>query len=299
VTDRLLAWAAAALFAALRLLGPRAASGIGGRVTRLLGPLTPWQRRVDANLRLAFPERDDAWRRARTREAWENLGRTACEYVHLPAIARGIESSAEADAAIERFRAETRPVLAFAAHLGNWELPAVVCRQHGTNAAILYRTPNNQRIAAMVRAMREPIMGRLVEARMTAPMHLAEALEEGLSVAMLLDQHFSRGPVVPFFGYGVQANPLMARLARRYEAPVYGIRVTRIEGTRFRFGLEGPLELPRDATGRVDVLGATAAMNAVIERWVRETPGQWLWMHRRWRDPLQAMPAPPAPAVPA
>jgi Kdo2-lipid IVA lauroyltransferase/acyltransferase len=90
----------------------------------------------------------------------------------------------------------------------------------------------------------------------------------------------------------------MARLARRYDVPVYGIRVTRIAGTRFRFGLEGPLELPRDTTGRVDVLGATAAMNAVIERWVRETPGQWLWMHRRWREPLQAMPAQPGPAAP-
>ncbi len=299
MTDRLLAWLAAALFAALRMLGPRVASAVGGRVTRLLGPLTPWHGRVKANLRLAFPEQDDAWRRERGREAWDNLGRTACEYVHLPQIAREIESSPDADAAVARFRSETRPVLAFAAHLGNWELPAVVCRLNGANAAILYRTPNNQHIAEMVRAMREPIMGRLVEARMTAPMRLAEALEEGLSVAMLLDQHFSRGPVVPFFGHGVQANPLMARLARRYDAPVYGIRVTRIEGTRFRFGLEGPLELPRDTAGRVDVLGATAAMNAVIERWVRETPGQWLWMHRRWRDPLQAMPTRQVPAVPA
>jgi KDO2-lipid IV(A) lauroyltransferase len=24
-------------------------------------------------------------------------------------------------------------------------------------------------------------------------------------------------------------------------------------------------------------------MTAVVEGWVRENPGQWLWMHRRWR----------------
>jgi KDO2-lipid IV(A) lauroyltransferase len=33
----------------------------------------------------------------------------------------------------------------------------------------------------------------------------------------------------------------------------------------------------------VDTDAATAMINQVIEGWVREHPGQWLWMHRRWR----------------
>lgn len=43
------------------------------------------------------------------------------------------------------------------------------------------------------------------------------------------------------------------------------------------------LDLPRDAEGKVDVAGATQMMNDVIAGWVREYPGQYLWMHRRWR----------------
>jgi KDO2-lipid IV(A) lauroyltransferase len=31
------------------------------------------------------------------------------------------------------------------------------------------------------------------------------------------------------------------------------------------------------------VQGTTQAITSVIEGWIRETPEQWLWLHRRWR----------------
>jgi Kdo2-lipid IVA lauroyltransferase/acyltransferase len=31
------------------------------------------------------------------------------------------------------------------------------------------------------------------------------------------------------------------------------------------------------------VEAATALVNGIVAGWVREHPGQWLWMHRRWR----------------
>ena len=281
-----------ALFLFVRLLGSRAAPALGGFVARHIGPFTPTQRITLANLRLAFPEHDDAWHRATAREAWDNLGRTACEYVHLGNIFDGtlpqkpgarVEADAASVARFEQLRTEGRPALVFAAHLANWELPAVAAHAIGQNAAILYRTPNNRFIAADITAMREPIMGKLIPAGMTAPIRMAEALDGGLNLGMLIDQRFGRGPRVPFFGHPVAANPFAARLARRFEPPVYGMRAIRLPGGRFRIALEGPFELPRDAQGKVAVEEATAYLNQVIEGWIRENPGQWLWMHRRWR----------------
>ena len=40
---------------------------------------------------------------------------------------------------------------------------------------------------------------------------------------------------------------------------------------------------PRDANGEIDVAAAMQEMTRIVEGWVRENPGQWLWMHRRWR----------------
>ncbi len=65
---------------------------------------------------------------------------------------------------------------------------------------------------------------------------------------------------------------------------MFGLRAIRLGGARFRLELTEPLELPRDAAGKVDVEAATAILNRVVEGWVREHPGQWLWMHRRWRE---------------
>ena len=125
-------------------------------------------------------------------------------------------------------------------------------------------------------------MGRLIRTRPQAAHEMVAALEQGLHLGMLVDQHFSRGVDCEFFGRPVKANPAVARLARRFDCPVVGARVVRREGG-FDVLAEGPFDLPRDAEGLVDVVPATQMMLRAIERWVREHPDQYLWFHRRWR----------------
>jgi KDO2-lipid IV(A) lauroyltransferase len=221
------------------------------------------------------------------REAWENLGRTACEYVHLGDIwdhdGGRVFSDDATKQAFERLRAEQRPVLTFAAHLANWELPAVVAHAMGQRGVILYRTPNNRFIAEDIVRLRAPIMGELIPAGLSAPIRMAAALDSGLSVGMLVDQRFGRGPRIRFLGRTASANPLLARLARRFDCPIHGARAIRLPGHRFRLELTGAVTLPRDSRGQVDIEAATQAINDIVEGWIREHPGQWLWQHRRWR----------------
>jgi KDO2-lipid IV(A) lauroyltransferase len=116
-----------------------------------------------------------------------------------------------------------------------------------------------------------------------APLRLAQALQKGVHVGMLVDQHFSRGVDVTFFGRTAKANPLLARLARQVECPIHGVRIIRLPNHRFRIDLSDEVNPVRDAEGKIDVQGTTQAINTVIEGWVREHPEQWLWLHRRWR----------------
>jgi Kdo2-lipid IVA lauroyltransferase/acyltransferase len=281
------------LFFLLRALGPDRASALGGALARSFGPLLPVQKVTLQNIRQAFPDLSDAEHRRIAQESWDNLGRTSCEYVHMREIyawdeARPNEGRIEVDqGTLERFkqlRDDGKPALIFAAHLANWELPAVAAAFHGLPAAALYRTPNNRAVARDILALREGVMGRLIRAEMAAPARMLEALGDGLHVGMLIDQRFGRGPRVPFLGRPAASNPLLARLARRFpDCPVHGARAIRLPGGRFRLELTEAIALPRGPDGRVDVEAATALLNAVVEGWVREHPGQWLWMHRRWR----------------
>jgi KDO2-lipid IV(A) lauroyltransferase len=100
---------------------------------------------------------------------------------------------------------------------------------------------------------------------------------------MLVDQHWSRGVDVMFFGRRCKANPTLARLARQFDCPVHGVRVIRLPGGRFRLAATPALALPRAADGRIDVAQATQMITTVVEGWIREHPDQWLWFHRRWR----------------
>jgi KDO2-lipid IV(A) lauroyltransferase len=187
---------------------------------------------------------------------------------------------------VDRFvalRDDGRPALIFAAHLANWELPAICAAKHGLDAAVLYRTPNSKPVADEILRLRKDSMGQLIPAGLTAPLRMVTALEAGKHVGMLVDQRFGRGPKVMFLGRPAAANPLLAQLAKRFDCPVHGVRAARTGGARFRLEITEALALPRDAAGEVDVEALTQAMNTVIEGWVREHPGQWLWMHRRWR----------------
>ena len=269
---------------------PDRASDKCGAFLRRIGPLLPAHRTGLANLRAAFPDQDATWIYATLRGAWVNLGRVAGEYVHLdrlwdydvahPNAGRIVTDDAPL---FMQMLNDGKPALCFAAHLGNWELPAVMAAAHGLPSAVLYRMPNNKAIAREIARIRAPLMGHLIRTRAQAPIEMVAALERGEHLGMLVDQHFSRGVDVTFFGRSCKANPSIARLARQFDCPVVGMRVIRLPGHRFRICGEGPFNLPRDTTGRIDVPRSTQMITSVVERWVREYPDQWLWFHRRWR----------------
>lgn len=290
------------LFRLARMLGTERASWAGGALTRRVGPWLPAHRTATANLRAAFPGLDEAAIRALALEAWDNLGRTGAEYAHLntlfdfdaadPASQRMEVEGAEHFVAL---RDDGKPGLIFSAHLANWELPAICAAKYGLDATAIFRPPNDPATARLVQEVRRETMGGLAAAGQGSVFSMQGVVERGGHLGQLIDQHFTRGVVVEFFGRPVLVNPLLGKLARHYECPVHGVHVVRREGARFRLELTPPLDLPRDATGAIDVQGAMQAMTRVVEDWIRENPGQWLWMHRRWRPAMlpKAKPAQP------
>ncbi len=280
-----------ALFAFLRLLGPERSSNLGGWLLRAVSPLIPVNRVALANIRAAFPDMGEAEVKRIARAAWENLGRTAAEYAHLKALFDydyhdPDKPSRVEVAGIEHFIAlkdDDKPGLIFSAHLANWELPAICAATYDLETTAVFRAPNDPAIAAVVHEIRSGAMGGLAAAKQGAAFAMQGVLENGGHLGMLIDQHFTRGVVVPFLGRPALTNPIMGKFARRFECPVHGVRVIRLPNHRFRIELTPPLDLPLGADGEIDVQGAMAMMTAVVEGWVREYPEQWLWMHRRWR----------------
>ena len=292
VTDPLLGSAAVWLLKLLRRTDPHRMAGRAGKFMRTLGPFLPEHRIGRANLQAALPEKSSHEIEAILAGVWDNLGRVGAEFAHLdrlwdydfarPNVGR-IEFTARSVELYERLRDDGKPALIFAAHLGSWELPPLAAAAYGLPAAVVYRPPNIGPIAKAIMSARAGSIGELIASGPNAPFRIARALEQGMHVGMLVDQHFSRGVDVSFFGRRCKANPLIARLARQFDCPIHGVRAVRLEGGRFRPEITEAVEPPRDAQGRIDVRGTMQAITSVVESWVREYPDQWLWLHRRWR----------------
>jgi len=283
-------WLVALLLAGIRRCDRIAVSNAAGAFMRTIGPWLPEHRTGRDNLRAAFTDKSDADIETILRGVWDNLGRVAAEIAHLDHICSGdpykrtfIDYTPETIARFTHLREDGKPALVFAAHLANWELPAVIAASDGLDSVVLYRRPNLGAIADAVMALRKGLMGELVASSMGAPVALARALEQGRHVAMLVDQHYTRGIDVTFFGRTCKVNPLIAMLAREVECPIHGTRVIRLPGNRFRGEISEEVKPVRDARGRIDVQGTMQAISDMVEAWVREHPEQWLWVHRRWR----------------
>lgn len=277
----------------LQWLGPQRSGNFAALIARRLGPLAAEHRLAEANLAAAFPQMSEAERRRVLAGVWDNLARTVTEYVHLDAILAG-----EIDPATgvgphlivkgnEHFfalRDDGKPGIVFSAHLANWEILAATAARYGLGLTALFRPPANIEIAADLLKRRRGLMGSdLVANVQGASFELAAALERGGHLGLLVDQRKNHGPLVPFLGRPAPTNTIVGKLARTFDCPVHGARAVRLPGGKFLIEITPPLDLPRDASGRIDVLGATAAVNAVVEGWVREHPDQWLWLHDRWR----------------
>jgi KDO2-lipid IV(A) lauroyltransferase len=283
----------AGFLGAIRRMDRRRTANAVGAFMRRIGPFLPEHRTGRDNLRAAFPQKSDAEIEQILGGVWDNLGRIAVEFAHLdefcvadvgPQTADPISYTPETAERYEHVLRGEKPTLGFAAHLANWELPAVVVKALGAKAAILYRRPNIAPVSDTIAKLREPLMGELISTGLSAPVQLSRLAQAGVHLGMLVDQHFTKGVEVIFFGRRCMANPLIALLARQTECPIRGMRVVR-QPDRNSFSVEvtEPIEPVRDAEGGVDVARTMQAITSVIEGWVREYPEQWLWLHRRWR----------------
>ena len=290
--DAIVGALAVALLKGLRSVNPDRMADGAGWVMRTIGPLLPEQHIARANLEAAFPEKSAAEIERILRASWDNLGRMGAEFANLDRLwnfdlehpERGRIKSDQAN--IDRFLRlanDGKPALIFSAHLGNWELPAISAATYGIDSAVLYRKPNIAGVDRWLRETRTASMGELISASLDAPLKLAEALERGAHVGMLVDQYYRRGVPVTFFGRRTMANPLLARLAQHFDCPIHGVRIVRLPDHTFRGDMTEQIAPARDTQGKIDVAGTMQIITSVVEGWIREHPEQWLWQHRRWR----------------
>ncbi len=280
-------WAVLLLFFALcRALPVDKASAIGGWIGRLVGPRLAASRKALANIAEALPDKGEAERKIILRDMWDNLGRVMAEYPHLGQIA-GERTTVQDIGLFHRIRDDGQPALIIAAHLANWEVagPAALL-QGGFELDLVYRAPNNpwtDKLLKEARAVRPDL--RTMPKSKAGARQIMQSLKENRHVGILIDQKYNEGIPVPFFGRPAMTSPAAVQLAQKFRCPLVMARLERLDKARFSITAT---EIPYldDAGNPLPAETVLATIHGHLERWIRERPGQWLWLHRRW--PSQA-----------
>lgn len=280
---------------ALATLARRLPLGLALRLAELLGAavfaLYPRYRRIAlANLAAAFPEKDEAERRAIGARSFGNLGKNVVEFCRLRDWSPETIRARVRIEGVERIRAALaggKGALALTAHYGDWEL-----LPHAF--AILERP-----LSFIVRPVDNPLLDRwFADLRTLAgnrPIGRGDAgrealrllRREGEMVGILADQYTAadESVLVDFFGMPTRATKGLALLAVRTGAPIVPIVIARRgRGADHTILVLPPVRWERSGDVEKEIAAATQACQAALEGLIRERPDHWLWGHRRWKN---------------
>jgi len=282
----------AAVWVILKMLGalPRGvARSFAAMVARVLYAMLPRLRRTaEFNLRLAFPEWDEARRRDVIRGMVRNLGWLAAEFARFPQYTReNIEDLVVLDGHENFLEGQRRGkgVLYLTGHIGGWELSSFAHALYGFSLNYMARPLDNARVDALVNRYR-CLSGNLPIFKNESARALLKILKESGTVGILADQNTmpEEGAFVDFFGKSACTTTGIARVALHTDAavvPGYAVWDERIGKYRLRF--EPAVELVRTGDSERDIFVNTQKFAKVIEEIIRKYPEQWVWVHARWK----------------
>jgi KDO2-lipid IV(A) lauroyltransferase len=274
---------------ALGLL-PRPMARFVGRIFVLLAysVRTPLRRTAMFNLKLAFPEWNDAKRKEVIRGMVRQIGWMAGEFSQFPRYTRKkIEQIVILDG-FENFDAARRRgkgVLFLTGHMSAWELAPVAHALFGYPLYFPVRPIANRRVDALINRYRCLCGNRPIEKNRSARAIL-KVLGKGETVGILSDHNTSleEGVFVNFFGIPASTTSGLARIALRTDAAVVpGLLSWDEDRRKYRLRFEPLIEIVRTGNEEADVVENTARFTRVAEDYIRAHPEQWLWVHKRWK----------------
>ena len=265
---------------------------LGPRLGRLLLFLDRKRSRVARdNIARCLPALGEDARRDLLRRNYEHYGTLALELLHLFSPVPGHYRRYAAGVTRlhghenwDRAHAKGKGVLFVSSHLGNWEmLVASGClRLHGIRLTMVTRRTKPEWLRRKLESARAELGVREAYDPRTLPAVL-RALRKGEAVGFVIDQYAPppAGVPVKFFGVEVDTLAALGPLAQRTGAAIVPGTARRDAEGLVHVTIEPEMELD-DALG--DAARSTQLLAARVEGWIRETPEQWLWIHRRFKN---------------
>ena len=263
----------------LNILSFKAASNLGALLVSTLGPLTQYSKIISKNLN-NFSD-DVSLISSITRENLSQTGRVFFEFFNLNKF-NWETISLENEKYLQQIKDHKGSRIFISAHIGNWEITRNYLLNIGFKLHSVYRHANNHKIDHYIQEKRKRENAYFYKKGSESAKNMIKALKNNEDLALLVDQRDSSGPMIKFFGKQAYATDGFAHLALKYQTllcPVYSVRQ---KNGNFKFIYEKPIAFNEFKDLSVKSL-VEKIHSDYFEKWIKENPSQWLWVHQRWK----------------
>ena len=259
--------------------------GLGGLVFRIL---EEERRKAITNLNIAYGrEKSQAEIKAMAREVFVNLGKSGAEF----AIRMGQKKpekffedlEVRGREHLEEAMKKGRGVLALVNHMGCWEGTALALPMLGIPTYAIGKKLGNEKLNTLLFESRGK-KGVRTLARGTSYKTMLRVLKEKNLVGILIDQDTNvRGVFVDFYGKPAFTPIGGAMLAMDSGSPVLPMFYIKKDDDTYEFIIDEEIPLVLTGNRRKDMEENTRLFHAVIEKYIKKYPTQWVWFHNRWK----------------
>lgn len=232
------------------------------------------------------------------REVYQHIGISLMEalfatrFLSRDRISRYV--SFENDHYLEETLRAGKGVIAVIGHLGNWELCGLAFSWAGYPLNSVARPIENPYLNRYLEQFRTS-KGQTIIVKYNALPAMTGTLRENRILVIEVDQDVrQKGVFVDFLGRPAATTRSPALLSLRYGIPIMPVNIhrDRLYPVHHRVVFDPPI-YPQAVDRAADKVHAlTQLYTSRFEAFVREHPGQWLWIHRRWKTQPEGVTTP-------
>ncbi len=237
--------------------------------------------RIINGLKLVYPDISETEALKLCKKISQNAGRTLSEILFNAGYKNRLDLFDAQGPGLDVLRAakaEGKGAIIVSAHFGQWEAIRHFMKSQDMETGAVYRQNSNpwyeQDFLKGIEQGGLPIVAKSSSGNVKMVRHL----RKGGFFALLVDQKFQSGHLMPFLGHDALTPTAAAELALRYDLPLVPAFGTRDEnGVNIHIEFESAIE-------HTDALTMTQEVNDRISTRILAHPEQWYWLHKRWDD---------------
>ena len=273
------------LFIFLSFLPVQWVTYIGGKIFKLMGPLSKANKIAKENYKKVFTNSNNKEIDNNISKSWENLGKTIFEISVLEKIIdenrkkiklKGIKN-------IESVIKKKEKVIFFSIHQSNWEILVPSIDKLNIRVGAIYRHINNKYIDKLILKKRNQSIKNkksfYTPKGKKSAKEIIKSLNEDTSIILLIDQKDSSGDNVKLFDNMTKTQTGFLKIARKKNLKLIPVKNIRLSNNNFEItfckAITPYLNYNTDAEAMLDI-------HKIIEGWIRENPSQWFWQHKRF-----------------